>query len=62
MNRLPESEHDAPADAGYVLVIDLGTGGPKSAVVSQTGDVVASAYERIEVQMLPGGAPEQDPE
>ncbi len=46
----------------YVLAIDLGSGGHKIALVSDTGHVVASADEQITTLMLPGGGAEQDPE
>ncbi len=46
----------------YVLAIDLGSGSHKIALVSDTGDVVASTDEEITTMMLPGGGAEQDPE
>jgi len=46
----------------YVLAIDLGSGGHKIALVSDTGHVVASASEKIATLMLPGGGAEQDPD
>jgi len=46
----------------YVLAIDLGSGGHKIALVSETGEVVASADEQVTTLMLPGGGAEQDPE
>ena len=46
----------------YVLAIDLGSGGHKIALVSNTGDVIASADEQITTMMLPGGGAEQNPE
>ena len=45
----------------YVLAIDLGTSGPKSALISVYGDVVTSAFEDTPVILLPGGGAEQDP-
>ncbi len=50
----------SPGDT-HVLAIDLGTGGPKVALVSATGRVAASAFEPVEMQLLPGGGAEQDP-
>jgi len=44
-----------------VLAIDLGTGGPKVAVVSTAGRIVAHATERVSLQLLEGGGAEQDP-
>jgi xylulokinase len=45
----------------YVLSIDLGSGGPKVAVISDTGDVIASAAESVAIHLLPNGGAEQDP-
>ena len=44
-----------------MLAIDLGTGGPKVAVVSTAGRIVAHATERVSLQLLDGGGAEQDP-
>ena len=49
------------ADAVFVLAVDLGTGGPKVAVVSPTGRIAASASEPVALHLLPGGGAEQDP-
>ncbi len=46
---------------GHVLAIDLGSGGPKAAVVSETGQVMASAEENVTTTLLPRGGAEQDP-
>ncbi len=46
----------------YVLAIDLGSGGHKIALISDKGEVVASAEEKIVTLMLPNGGAEQDPE
>ena len=45
----------------YVLAIDLGTGGPKVALVSTSGTVVAHAHRPVPLHLLPGGGAEQDP-
>ncbi|MBN1532771.1 MAG: FGGY-family carbohydrate kinase [Spirochaetes bacterium] len=45
----------------YVLAIDLGTSGPKSALVSLSGEVAATAFEETPVILIPGGGAEQDP-
>src|SRR5580698_8843036 len=50
-----------PADDVVVLAVDLGTGGPKAAVVSPKGRIVASASEPVALHFLPGGGAEQDP-
>lgn len=51
-----------PSPTSYVLAVDLGTGGPKTALVSTTGDVVAHEYARNGLMLLDGGGAEQDPE
>jgi xylulokinase len=48
-------------DEHYVLAIDLGTGGPKVALVSTAGKVVAHAHHPVPLHLLPGGGAEQDP-
>jgi len=50
------------SDARYVLALDLGSGGPKAAIVSDGGQVIASAVEKTSTYLLPGGGAEQDPE
>ena len=46
----------------HVLAIDLGTSGPKAAVVSQSGAIVATSRAHVEPIFLPDGGVEQDPE
>jgi len=46
----------------YVLTIDLGTSGPKVAVYSLTGEIVAHTKAETTVSLLPNGGAEQDPE
>src|SRR4051794_15884878 len=46
----------------HVLTIDLGTSGPKAAVVSASGGVVGSARTSVRTTFGPGGAAEQDAE
>lgn len=48
-------------DGLHVLAIDLGSGGPKAAVVSDSGVVKASAFEKTDLYLLPRGGAEQDP-
>ncbi|HUU01705.1 MAG TPA: FGGY-family carbohydrate kinase [Myxococcota bacterium] len=50
------------AENKYILAIDLGTSGPKVALVSGTGEVVASEFEPNRLILLPGGGAEQDPD
>ncbi len=45
-----------------VLAVDLGTGGPKVAVVSASGRIVSHATETVTLHLLDGGGAEQDPE
>ncbi|HTZ07925.1 MAG TPA: FGGY-family carbohydrate kinase, partial [Acidimicrobiales bacterium] len=49
------------SERDYVVAVDLGTGGPKVAVVSAGGDLLASAFEPVATRLLPGGGAEQDP-
>ena len=46
----------------YILAIDLGTSGPKTALVSVYGEVVGSEFKDTPIILLPGGGAEQDPE
>ncbi|MEM7433605.1 MAG: FGGY-family carbohydrate kinase [Myxococcota bacterium] len=48
--------------AEYILAIDLGTSGPKVALVSTQGEVVASEVESTELFLSDGGGAEQDPD
>jgi xylulokinase len=45
----------------YCLAIDLGTSGPKVALVSLRGEVAAWTFEPTPVDLLPNGGAEQDP-
>ncbi len=45
----------------HILAIDLGTSGPKTALVSVCGEVAHSEFQAIPVILLPGGGAEQDP-
>jgi xylulokinase len=46
----------------YILSIDLGTGGPKVALVSNDGSIAASAIRPVTTLQLGADAAEQDPE
>ncbi|MFC1850038.1 FGGY-family carbohydrate kinase [candidate division CSSED10-310 bacterium] len=46
----------------YILAIDLGTSGPKSALVSTRGEVVDYQFEDVELLILPDGGAEQRPQ
>ncbi len=45
----------------YVLAIDLGTSGPKVALVSNRGDIVGGAPGPVELILSGGGGAEEDP-
>jgi xylulokinase len=45
----------------YVLAVDLGTGGPKVAVLSATGRIVAHSFEAVGVELTEDGGAEQSP-
>ncbi|MFW2464039.1 carbohydrate kinase, partial [Burkholderia pseudomallei] len=44
-----------------VLAIDLGTSGPKAAIISLDGRVVAAARDAVATLRMPDGGVEQDP-
>ncbi|HPU13943.1 MAG TPA: FGGY-family carbohydrate kinase [Aeromicrobium sp.] len=46
----------------YVLGVDLGTSGPKVALVTTTGEVVDHDTEKVGLTLLPKGGAEQDPD
>ena len=46
----------------FILAIDLGTSGPKVALVTIHGEVVNHEFEEIELLLLPQGGAEQRPE
>jgi len=50
-----------PGSGKYIIGIDLGTSGPKVALVSLKGDVLAYEYEPTPVVFHPDGGAEQDP-
>jgi hypothetical protein len=52
---------DGPGKSDCTLAIDLGTSGPKVALVSVQGEVLACEIEKTPVMLLPGGGAEQDP-
>jgi xylulokinase len=45
----------------YILAIDHGTGGPKTAIVSTQGEVLEWAFQEVPLLVEKGGAVEQDP-
>ena len=46
----------------YILAIDHGTGGPKSAIVSTQGEVVEWAFQETPIHAIKGGIVEQNPD
>ncbi len=48
--------------AEHVLAVDLGTGGPKAALVTTEGTIVAHEFEPTALELLGGGGAEQDPD
>ena len=49
-------------DTAYALAIDLGTSGPKAAVVSTRGHTIGTARSSVTTIRLADGGVEQDPE
>ncbi|GAA4404881.1 FGGY-family carbohydrate kinase [Fodinibacter luteus] len=47
---------------GFVLGVDLGTGGPRVALAGTDGVLVGHAKEPVDLRLLPGGGAEQDPD
>ncbi len=45
-----------------VFSVDLGTGGPKVAYVSLSGDIVDHEHHRVEMKVLPGGGAVENPD
>ena len=58
LRNLPVS---GPEDT-FVLAVDLGTGGPKVAVVSASGRIASHAFERVDLTLGDDGAAEQTPQ
>ena len=57
----PVRDISGSATDGFVLAIDLGTGGPKAAVISAKGDLVAHGFEKVGIALSEDGGAEQDP-
>jgi xylulokinase len=55
---LPEGKPEGT----FVLAVDLGTGGPKVAVISAAGRIAAHAFEKVGITLGEDGSAEQDPE
>jgi xylulokinase len=52
----------ASTDRRYVLAVDLGTGGPKVAVISAQGRIAAHAFEKVPIALGSDGGAEQMPQ
>ncbi len=52
----------SPAGDRYVVGVDLGTGGPKVALLTVGGALVGHDKGRVPLLLLPGGGAEQDPQ
>jgi xylulokinase len=46
----------------YILAIDLGTSGPKSALISTRGEVIDYEFKNVDLLILPDGGAEQVPD
>src|SRR5665213_3025565 len=46
----------------FVLAVDLGTGGPKVAIISAQGRIAAHAFEKVALSLGDDGAAEQMPQ
>ena len=53
-------ESTRPEDT-YVLAVDLGTGGPKVALLAATGRLVAHAFQAVGIDLTEDGGAEQSP-
>ena len=51
----------SPNAQKYILAIDLGTSGPKVALISMHGKIAGSEFEPVQLFLLPNGGAEQDP-
>ena len=54
-------ERTSPDDT-FVLAVDLGTGGPKVALLSATGRIAAHSFEPVGVTLTDDGGAEQSPQ
>ena len=51
----------APDNQKYILSIDLGTSGSKTAIVSVYGEVIDFDFEGVPLHLFPNGGAEQNP-
>ncbi len=61
---LPTATQLRPIESAtpHVLAVDLGTGGPKVAVLASTGRVVAHAFQAVGIDLTDDGGAEQSPQ
>jgi xylulokinase len=52
----------ASSDETFVLAVDLGTGGPKVAVLTASGRIVAHAFRAVGLELTDDGGAEQSPD
>ncbi|MFH2129173.1 MAG: FGGY-family carbohydrate kinase [bacterium] len=50
------------SDESYILSIDLGTSGSKTALTTIFGEIIDFEFESVPLHLLPGGGAEQNPE
>ena len=53
---------EPPNSEKYILAIDLGTSGAKSAIVSSRGEVIDIEFKETSLLLLPNGGAEQSPD
>lgn len=58
---MADNGKNSRSDDDVVLAVDLGTGGPKVALVSLLGEVVDHEHRRVEMRTLPDGGAVEDP-
>jgi len=58
----PQARPAGPTTDPVVLAVDLGTGGPKVALISLGGEIVGSVYRRVEPKVAADGTAVQNPD
>jgi xylulokinase len=60
---MPPTPTEPPTPTRQLLLgVDLGTGGPKVALCTASGEILGLESASVETRLLPGGGAEQDPE
>ena len=62
MTQRPPRSAPSSRPRPHVLAVDLGTGGPKVAVLASTGRVVAHAFRAVGIDLTDDGGAEQSPQ